>query len=215
MRQLVLFTLIGLTILIGQAGCFGGASDDVKAGDDSISAGLRLYREKTCNTCHGETGTEPLLPDYPIIAQLGEEYALKQMKDIKSGARDHGQTSVMKPIIEGVSDDEMAILAKFIDEELGRDKVIGGQGNESLPGAMLYKTKTCLACHGEDGRTPLLPEYAKVAGQSEDYVVRQLKDIKSGARDNGTAVEGMKAIMNMVSEEEMEALAEYISSLPR
>jgi len=82
----------------------------------------------------------------------------------------------------------------------------------ALDGAELYKTKTCLTCHGKDGNTTIMPSYPKVAGQNEAYVLQQLKDIKSGARSNGMSA-AMKGVMHLVSDEEMEALAKYISTM--
>jgi cytochrome c len=82
----------------------------------------------------------------------------------------------------------------------------------ALDGAELYKTKTCLTCHGKDGKTTIMPSYPKIAGQNEAYVLQQLKDIKSGARANGMSA-AMKGIMHLVSDEEMEALAKYISTM--
>ena len=82
----------------------------------------------------------------------------------------------------------------------------------ALDGAELYKTKTCFTCHGKDGNTTIMPSYPKVAGQNEAYALQQMKDIKSGARANGMSA-AMKGIMHLVSDEEMEALAKYLSTL--
>jgi len=79
-------------------------------------------------------------------------------------------------------------------------------------GAALYKSKTCFTCHGKDGKTPIMPGYPYIAGQNREYVLQQLKDIKSGARSNGQSA-AMKGVMGLVSDEEMEALAEYISTM--
>jgi len=79
-------------------------------------------------------------------------------------------------------------------------------------GAALYKSKTCFTCHGKDGKTPIMPGYPYIAGQNKEYVLQQLKDIKSGARSNGQSA-AMKGVMGLVSEEEMEALAEYVSTM--
>ena len=54
-------------------------------------------------------------------------------------------------------------------------------------GAALYKDKTCNACHGPTGNKPLMPNYPKVAGQNAAYMEQQMKDIKSGARNNASA----------------------------
>jgi cytochrome c len=85
-------------------------------------------------------------------------------------------------------------------------------GAFALDGAELYKTKTCLTCHGKDGKTTIMPSYPKIAGQNEAYTLQQMKDIKSGARANGMSA-AMKGIMHLVTEEEMEALAKYISTM--
>jgi cytochrome c len=83
---------------------------------------------------------------------------------------------------------------------------------EDLDGAKLYVTKTCVACHGKDAKTPLLPIYPKLAGQSADYAINQMNDIKSGARNNGQTA-AMKGVMHLVNEEEMRAIAHWLSTL--
>ena len=82
----------------------------------------------------------------------------------------------------------------------------------SADGEKLYQTKTCSTCHGKDGRTPIMPMYPKIAGQNQAYTLQQLKDIKSGARDNGQTA-AMKGVMHLVSDDEMQALSEYIATM--
>ncbi len=79
-------------------------------------------------------------------------------------------------------------------------------------GKALYTAKGCTACHGADAKSPIMPAYPKIAGQSKEYVAQQMKDIKSGARNNGQTA-AMKGIMAGVSEDEITALAEYLSGL--
>jgi cytochrome c len=79
-------------------------------------------------------------------------------------------------------------------------------------GAKLYAEKTCVACHGKDAKTPLLPIYPKLAGQSSGYAEQQMKDIKSGARSNGQSA-AMKGVMHLVSDAEIKVLADYLSKL--
>ncbi len=79
-------------------------------------------------------------------------------------------------------------------------------------GAKLYAEKTCVACHGADGKKPLMPDYPKIAGQNAKYVERQMLDIKSGARANGNAA-AMKGVMEIVSEAEIKDLAEYVAKM--
>ena len=82
----------------------------------------------------------------------------------------------------------------------------------ALDGAELYKSKTCIACHGADGKAPILPIYPKLAGQNEQYLLNQMKDIKSGARNNGQTA-AMKGVMHLVNDEELAAIATWLSQL--
>ena len=82
----------------------------------------------------------------------------------------------------------------------------------ALDGAALYQTKTCFACHGKDANTPIMPTYPKLAGQNAAYAVQQMKDIKSGARSNGMSA-AMKGVMHLVSEEEIQAIADWLATL--
>ena len=84
--------------------------------------------------------------------------------------------------------------------------------DQALNGQALFMEKTCWACHGKDAKTPILPIYPKLAGQNAQYALQQMKDIKSGARNNGQTI-AMKTIMHLVTEEEMTAIAEWVGSL--
>ena len=85
-------------------------------------------------------------------------------------------------------------------------------GVSAADGAQLFKTKTCWSCHGKDANSPIMPIYPKLAGQNADYAFNQMKDIKSGARSNGQTA-AMKGVMGLVSEEEMRAIADWLSTL--
>src|SRR5690242_3385141 len=79
-------------------------------------------------------------------------------------------------------------------------------------GAKLFAEKTCVACHGKDGKTPLLPDYPRIAGQSKAYIVKQMQDIKSGARANGNSA-AMKGVMEIVEDNDIPQIADYVSKL--
>ena len=87
-----------------------------------------------------------------------------------------------------------------------------GNALAAADGAKLYQEKTCVACHGKDAKKPLTPEYPKLAGQNAKYAEKQMQDIKSGARANGNSA-AMKGVMHLVSDEEIKALADYLSKL--
>ncbi|MCW8847465.1 MAG: c-type cytochrome, partial [Sedimenticola sp.] len=84
----------------------------------------------------------------------------------------------------------------------------------SDPGAALYTSKGCSACHGAEGKAPIMTTYPKVASLPEPYIVNQMKDIKSGARNNGQTA-AMKGIMASVSDDDIKAIAGWLSKIPR
>lgn len=85
----------------------------------------------------------------------------------------------------------------------------------ALDGGALFKNPMkggCVACHGAEGKKPLLPVYPKLNGQNAGYIIQQMKDIKSGARNNGQTA-AMKGIMHMVNDDEIAAIAKYLSGV--
>jgi len=219
--KIVLIVSLAALVLISACGGGGGAKEQPASTTQEVakpqaapaadtSAGAVLFKTKTCFTCHGADGKTPLLPNYPNLAGQSAEYALQQIKDIKSGARANGQTAAMKGIMHLVSDEEMELLAHYLST-LPRNPGHLSTAPDS-EGAKLFKSKTCFTCHGADGKTPLLPIYPKIEGQNAAYALQQIQDIKSGVRANGQTA-AMKGIMHLVSDNEMKILSNYLSTL--
>ena len=76
--------------------------------------GAELYMTKTCFSCHGKDANTPILPTYPKIAGQNSEYAVQQMKDIKSGARANGMSAAMKGVMHLVNDEEIKAIADWL-----------------------------------------------------------------------------------------------------
>lgn len=75
------------------------------------------------------------------------------------------------------------------------------------PAAGKEKSQACAACHGPKGNTSN-SMYPKLAGQYESYLLRALKDYKSGARENPV----MAGQVSGLSEQDLEDLAAYFAS---
>lgn len=69
------------------------------------------------------------------------------------------------------------------------------------------KSQTCAACHGPDGNSSA-PDFPKIAGQHYDYLLKALKDYKSGARKNPI----MAPLVASLTQRDIEDLAAYYSS---
>lgn len=69
------------------------------------------------------------------------------------------------------------------------------------------KTAVCGACHGADGNS-LAPNFPKLAGQGERYLLKQLHDIKDGKRQ----VLEMTGLLTNLSDQDLQDIAAYFSS---
>ena len=84
---------------------------------------------------------------------------------------------------------------------------LGAAAHAADPAAGKAKSKTCAACHGENGISQA-PEFPKLAGQYSDYLVRALSDYKSGARKNPI----MSAQVASLTKQDIADLAAYYAS---
>jgi len=85
--------------------------------------------------------------------------------------------------------------------------VAGSCALASDPDAGKRKSQTCVACHGPDGNSPA-PDFPKIAGQHYDYLLKALKDYKSGARKSPI----MAPLVASLTQRDMEDLAAFYSS---
>jgi cytochrome c553 len=70
------------------------------------------------------------------------------------------------------------------------------------------KSQACAACHGADGNTPTGPDFPRLAGQHHDYLMKALRDYKSGERKNPI----MAAQVGNLNPQDMADLAAFYSS---
>ena len=78
---------------------------------------------------------------------------------------------------------------------------------EGDPEAGKALTAVCGACHGIDGNSPV-SAWPKIAGQNEKYLLKQLRDIKSGDR----SVPTMAGQLDAMSDQDLENIAAYFAS---
>jgi len=67
----------------------------------------------------------------------------------------------------------------------------------------------CGACHGASGNDVVVPGAAKLGGQNQSYLFKQLQDIKSGARE----ITLMAGQLNNLSDQDLADIAAHYASL--
>jgi len=200
--------------------------------------GATLFVSKGCAGCHGADGNTPLMPAYPKIGMQNSGYTIAQLKDFKSGKRTNGNAALMTGMVASLTDDDIQKLAEFLSTEIiaqATAEVEPTPEVESAPiaettpvvekintasntssqastnAAKLYVEKACIACHGANGLNPAMDAYPEIGGQSDAYLLNQMKDIKTGVRKNSHSI-AMANIMDKVSDEDMAAIATWLSN---
>ena len=126
------------------------------------------------------------------------------------GFRYHAPEGGMEPLPAGM----VVEVAENDDLVRARDQIDGGFVQYVHPDDMALGEKVaaenkCGTCHGADYKGK--GDVPRLAGQHSLYMIRQLKDMQTGARKDKN-VAAMKAIVAKLSDREMAAVAAYVAS---
>ena len=90
-----------------------------------------------------------------------------------------------------------------------RQTVNGDPVGDPIKGKLLSEVERCQGCHGEDGNSsvPMIP---KLSGQRAEYIVKQIRDFKSGTRKH----EVMTVMAADIADDDVIDIAAYFASIP-
>ena len=180
---------------------------------------------QVCAACHGAEGVS-VAPANPHLAGQHAEYTALQLDHFKQGLR---KNPVMAAMSANLSAEDARALGAYYNEKkpkpgAAKDKALAEMGQKIYRGG---NSKTalpaCASCHSPTG-AGLPAQYPRLAGQYADYTLAQLQGFVKGDRGgeikkpNGKFVEDsqgriMATIAAKMSDQEMKAVAEYISGL--
>lgn len=172
-----------------------------------------------CAACHGADGNSAV-PTFPKLAGQGEKYLLKQLKDIRDGAR---PVPTMAGQLDGKSNQDLADIAAYYAGK----SMSGGQTDPELLalGEAVYrggiaerKVAACTACHSPTGSGNAPAGFPALAGQHADYIAAQLYAYKKGYEDeSGRTNDSDTRIMRInafgLSDLEIRAVSSYAAGL--
>ena len=193
-------------VLAAQAFAMG----DAAAGKDKAA---------TCAACHGADGNSAA-PTFPNLAGQGAKYLLKQMQDIRDGAR---PVPTMAGQVDNMSDQDLADIAAFYASQ---PRAVGQTNPDLLElGEKVYRSgvagrnvAACTACHSPTGVGNAPAGFPALAGQHAEYIAAQLRAYRQGYEDEaGRTNDGDTRIMRTtafgLSDLEIEAVSSYASGL--
>lgn len=168
-----------------------------------------------CAVCHGPDGAGNAAAGFPRLAGMGQAYLAKQLKDFRGQKRIN---ATMNGVAETLSDEEISAVAAYIAQrqtapaKTSVSKDLHQQGEKlAVYGNWDKDVPACFRCHGDkaQGVPPAMPA---LAGQHQTYLQTQLQSWKQGQRSNDP-VGLMTAIASRLSDEEISAVAAYLSTL--
>lgn len=178
-----------------------------------------------CAACHGAEGNSAA-GIYPNLAGQGEKYLLKQLEDVKSGARPILEMTGMLAVF---NDQDLADIAAYYASQ--QAVVLGSQaladeaydlspeeflalGEKVFRGGNLKTgVASCTGCHSPAGTGNAPAAYPSIAGQHSDYIIKQLKSFQNNLRTNDGEGKIMRAVAAPMSDLEIRAVANYVSGL--
>ena len=164
-----------------------------------------------CAACHGADGNS-LVGAFPSLAGQGAKYLIKQMEDIKSGAR---PVVLMTGQLDNMSEQDMTEIAVYYEAQsikMGtakQDLVVEG---EQIVRWGINRTgvAACPSCHSPTGSGVTAAGFPALAGQWPEYVATQLKAFRVKERTNDGDSRMMQDSAMDLSDREIDAVASYI-----
>ena len=178
-----------------------GASS-VHAAD--IAAGKA--KAEVCAGCHGENGISQT-ENIPSLAGQPDMFVQWQLVFFRAGARKNEQ---MQPIVSEITNDDVRNLGAYFSQLTPAKPPEDDNPDLSKKGAQAAVGRRCASCHTDSFAGT--KGVARLAGQREEYLVKALHDYKSGVRSGGSMAV-MADVAYPLSEEEITALAHYLSHL--
>ncbi|MDR3392145.1 MAG: c-type cytochrome [Sulfuriferula sp.] len=168
-----------------------------------------------CAACHGADGNSTS-PAYPKLAGQHAEYITKQLMNFKSGDR---KNPIMLGIVtsNNLTPDDMKNLGAYFAAQTpktgaAKDKTLVEAGEKIFKGGDSGSgVPACAACHGPAG-AGIPVQFPRLASQHKEYIYAQLNNFRLGDRANDGG-KMMRTIAAKMTDQEMKAVAEYISGL--
>ncbi len=143
-----------------------------------------------CLVCHGSDLGGNRSVGGPNLTNLSGWYLKAQLEAFHAGLRggvdgDHAGSSMASAARALPAAEDIAAAVLFVEsyESQGNDATVAG---DSARGEQLYRP--CAACHGTEGRGNEALAAPALAGQSDWYLAKALKDYRDGKRGTGAGL---------------------------
>ncbi len=86
----------------------------VELGESLYRAGIKELAVPACSACHSPTGRGNAPAGFPSLGGQHAEYTLQQLRDFRAGVRQNDESSMMRMVVERLTDRELEALASYV-----------------------------------------------------------------------------------------------------
>ena len=208
--KFVCFALMSVSVALASEEKAPAVADPAKGGT-LYSNGDPSRGILACVACHGAAGNSTITQN-PKLAGQHDAYIQKQLHNFKGPDRNN---AIMTGIAKALGEDDVRNIAAYLEQQKpapgsARNKNTVDLGKKIYRAGIAEKqVPACAGCHGPNG-AGIPAQYARLAGQHQDYTIAQLTNFRTGTRANSAQ---MTAVGKRMSDEEMQAVADYIAGL--
>jgi cytochrome c553 len=161
-------------------------------------------RLPACLACHGEKG-QSATANTPSLGAQQQGYVLTQLYMFREKLR---KAEIMNQMAEGLSDDDLRIFAEAISKlPAPQATADAGDAARIARAQAIVTANRCNSCHtptfgGQD-------QVPRIADQREDYLLKTLREYKSGVRAGYDAT--MAEVVAPLQDQDFVDLAYYLA----
>ena len=216
--SLILFVYFGLTIGLDAA---DDKSKEIEMPETFISGDANKGSQlvESCAACHGVDGNS-ISTDWPKLNGQNQRYLYEQLKYFRDGERMNVLMMSVTPYLQTLTDEDLLDIAAFYAQynptvgQAKNDEELLALGTQLYRfGNMKKQIPACTSCHSVYGEGNNLAGYPSVAGQQIGYLTSSLKAYRSKERNAGESSLVMQAIAENLTDNEIDALANYMHGL--
>ena len=204
MKKLVIISVATVAVLT-----FSGCGNKSDEGSKNVVTEAATKAVETTKEAAAKT-TEAVKETAQKAAEATKEVASKAAEATKEAASK--ATEAAKETAQKAAEATKEAASKATEAASGAmDKAKEAASGGNAKGKELYAK--CVSCHGADGKTKALGKSEVIAGQSAADLEKKISEYKAGTRNVAGMGMLMKGQVSSLSDEDIKAIAEYISSL--
>ena len=201
MKNFILFSLVAASMLFTACG-----EKTEKAVEETSEVVQEAVKEDTVSALEA---AKKSLAD---AAEAAKAKAAEMAESAKIEAEKMADAAAEKTAeLKASAEENIAEATTELKEQAEKVSVAASDAMATMTAPAAYAK--CKGCHGADGKTVALGKSAVIAGQDKAAIIASLNEYKAGTKNVAGMGGLMKGQVASLSDEDFEAIAEYLSSV--